>query len=108
MSAGMAPTIKYGRFEAREMFFGESEVIVAKTGYMTADKKTSFILTVTAEGKFSGLKEFLPIACSTAPKIRNSVTEFSKPKAVFGDLLKYTCLPGYSVDATEAPAMKSF
>merc|ERR1719491_654693 len=107
----MSPAVKYGKFEAREMFYGESEVIFAEVGYSYLAKPEdglSFTITVSEEGKYTGLKTFLPVACGAPPKVGKSLTTFAKPKASFGDLIPYKCVDGYSTDATEAPAAESF
>lgn len=111
VSAGMAPQVKYGNYQNRVMYYGESAVVGAENGYShlsEAGKGVNFELVVTPEGKYSGLKEFKPVRCGPAPNIVQAKTSFSKAQAVYKDLLDYECTKGYSVDASSAPARQKF
>ena len=55
---------------------------------------------VTTDGKYSGLKTFSPVVCGEPPSVEKSTTDFRGAKAVYGDVLAYECMDGYSTDAT--------
>jgi hypothetical protein len=111
VSAGMAPKIAHGSLNPHEMFYGESVVVSANTGYSaTGDATTglSFTLSVTTEGTFSGEEKFIPVVCGKAPSVEHAQTSFTGEKVVYPDLLGYECEKGYSTDSTSASASASF
>jgi len=71
VSAGILPAVAHGNAKRREMFYGESVAVTADTGYSTtgepSEEDLSFIVTVTPEGTFAGLKKFIPISCGAPP-----------------------------------------
>jgi hypothetical protein len=111
VSAGMSPKIDHGDFVAREMFFGEAEVITAVVGFSTiakADAGLEFTIKVNEKGNYTGVQQFKPVSCGAPPSVANSGHTFTKTEAVFADKLSYDCKAGYSTDATAARARGSF
>jgi hypothetical protein len=111
VSAGMSPEIPHGFYQRREMFFGDRVWVAAETGYSTdavPDKGLLFEMTVTAEGTYSGVRQFRPVSCGQKPSINHGTTKFKYPEVSFGDVLTYTCDPGYSWDGTNANAASQF
>lgn len=111
VSAGMAPTIKFGTFQSREMFYGESAAIVAEVGYSTAshpDNGLQFTIAATDKCGYSGVETFKPVDCGAPPAPANSKHSFQKETAVFQDFVSYVCTNGYSTDASKSEARQKF
>jgi hypothetical protein len=111
VSAGLAPATPFGNFNPREMFFGESVIISADTGYSISGNPgegVSFTLKTTELGTYTGEEKFQPVVCGVPPKVDHSSLSFSNEKAVFSDVLAYTCESGYSVDKTDEESATGF
>jgi hypothetical protein len=111
VSAGMSPMFPHSSFQPRVMFYTQKALVVADTGYSIDESPTSglsFDLTASTEAKYEGVKEFLPVSCGPPPQPANSRTTFQEPKAVFGNILSYTCVDGYSLDKSNMDSAKSF
>jgi len=111
ISAGMLPAVKHGKAKRREMFYGDTAVYTADTGYSTGGNSTeglSFFVSVTPTGEFAGLTKFLPVSCGAAPSVKKAQTSFSPKEGVYGNILNYDCEEGYSTDQSDLKAAKSF
>jgi hypothetical protein len=111
VSAGMSPDIPHGSAKPREMFYGETEVVTGDVGYSTLAKPSdglSFILSVTTEGQFAGLKQFKPVSCGAPPSVDQAETSFAGKEAVYRNVLAYTCKDGYSTDKSVDEGAKEF
>jgi hypothetical protein len=111
VSAGMSPLIEHGFYLRREMFFGDSVWVFAETGYSLGglpNDGLQFLLSVTADGSYSGVKQFQPVSCGQKPDIDHGHTNFKPSEILYGDVLTYDCDPGYSWDATKAPKANTF
>jgi hypothetical protein len=109
VTAGMAPSVLHGNFIPREMFYGESALVTADSGYSTSGNPgegVTFILKVTPQGTYAGQEEFKPVVCGKT-SVENAETSFTGD-AKFKDLLNFKCKSGYSTDATAEPASASF
>jgi hypothetical protein len=112
VSAGMSPKVVHSKYcPPAEYFFGEKVLCAAVPGFSTLSdpkKGLSFSMNVSTEGEYVGLKEFKPVSCGAPPKVDFSKPQFDSAEAVYGDVLSYECEAGYSVDALDKDASKSF
>jgi hypothetical protein len=111
VSAGMTPDVSHGNLAKQEMFFGQSVWVSADEGFSYLEKPTkgvNFYLKVNTNGEFEGMKKFLPVDCGKPPVVTKATQEFEKDRAVYGDVLPYSCVDGYSVDYSNLEASKSF
>jgi hypothetical protein len=112
VSAGLSPEISHGNFNSRQMFYGDSAVVSADTGYTITgvpNEGVSFSLSVTTEGTYDGVESFQPVACGKALSVDNTKpTSFAGTDAHYGDVLSYDCKDGFSTDASMSSASKSF
>jgi hypothetical protein len=111
VSAGMTPDVLHGNLVKQEMFYGDSAWVNADEGYSYLEKPTKgiqFYLTVDTEGQYQGLKKFLPVDCGKPPVVTKATQEFNKEKGAYGDVFPYSCENGYSTDASDLEASKSF
>merc|ERR1719440_2413738 len=104
VNAGPAPLIPHGRYNSpgRDMFFGESAMVTAETGYSTLGSPVqglSFTMSVSAMAEYDGIEKLIPVICGDAPAVLKAKTPFSG-KASYGDVLSYDCDDGYSLDGS--------
>jgi len=111
VSAGLAPEIPHGNFNRKEMFYGESVLVTAETGYSTLGEPAdglSFLLKVSPNGKYVGQETFVPVVCGGLPAVEKATSSFVGGRATYGNLLSYECEQGYSTDKTAARPSASF
>lgn len=112
VSCGALDPIVHERCEMQEVFFEAPgyAMCTCQTGYSLdglADGPTSYRINCTAEGKFTDTKECLPVKCGEEPKHPNTMYMSMSGMKTFGDIIKYKCEIGYTLDST-AEGPKNF
>jgi hypothetical protein len=110
VSAGMPPAVPFGNFQRKEMFFGDTAIVTADTGYSFLGVPSDglfFEISVTPEGTFEGYEKFLAVRCSKPPAIKKA-TPSTNVMQRYGDVVTYECDSGYSTDKTASDAAKTF
>lgn len=91
-----------------QAFYSEILLYSCAEGYSVtgqADGNTTFQVTCTASGLFTGVQACVPITCGRFPGVPNS--QSSAMEVQFPDALAVVCQTGYSVDA-EASGQTTF
>jgi hypothetical protein len=111
VKCGAAPAAEGSEVVEGTFYFSDEVNYKCKKGHTldeTAGGLKEYTIHCQATGSFTQLQKCKRVRCGPAPSLDNTIQEQGEPgEEYFGDLTKYTCKPGYTLDQTPAGA-KSF